>query len=113
MFAQVHRPKETENKGSCIKLADYLDKEKDSNFFSLDSDIVSIDDVVNRIDKNVMQLGKEDDKFYMLSFNPSRAELEHIAGRRIFNKSELTDYEKVFNSRISWCTGSIYAVYRM
>lgn len=113
MFAQVHRPKDTpgrNNKGSCTRLIDYLDKENEElkeadrhSFFSHKSNIVSASEVMQTIDNNIKKLKKSDDKFYMLSLNPSQLEcktiIEKCTGRNDvseFSQLSKEDQEKVF-----------------
>lgn len=95
MFAQVHRPKDGSNKGSCSVLVNYLSKEKEFSFFSLDQDNVSLAEVQHSIDRNVQKLTKDDDKFYMISINPSKRELQHLVGRDIYNSDDLTAQERL------------------
>lgn len=98
MFIKVNQAPKGEtknNKGSCVSLASYLDKEKETSFFGRGNINVSKETVISTIDKNVSQLGKKDDKFYMLSINPSQDELKHMVGREVNSYSELTDIEKI------------------
>jgi len=110
MFVKVHRPGNFvggDNKGSSGKLFDYLDKEnRDSNgldlderidFFTHNSDAISKLSGVTSIDKNCKGLGKNDNKFFMLSVNPSKSELNHLVkiatGKKVFSLDELTKEE--------------------
>ncbi len=110
MYCKVHRPINTprvsDNKGSCIQLTQYLNKEgndKDrsyyDDFFSVDKDFVSENEVRNRIDNNVKTLKKKDDKFYMLTINPSQDELrsliKQVTGKEVYEFSELNYEEKL------------------
>lgn len=88
MYSKLHRPSRnalnmSENAGSSVKLASYLNKEKtdDKMFFSHDSDNVSFTEVVEKIDNNKRTLKRGQDKFYMLSYNPSHNELKHLIER--------------------------------
>lgn len=95
MFIKINKPGKGQNTGSCKKLADYLDKEKDKSFFSRDNNIVDKNDVIHNIDRNTSALGKNDKKFYMLSINPSQSELKHLIGRHVTDFSELTKQEQL------------------
>jgi len=98
MFARVHKASETlgGNKGSCTDLATYLDKEKDNNlkFFSHSENDISIQEVVNSIDNNRAQIGKEEAKFFMLTLNPSEKELCSLIGYHVNDINRLIDSDK-------------------
>lgn len=108
MFAKVHRPKQMpggDNKGSCGKLVDYLDKENNekeveerTDFFDHSRVDLSNTEAVKMIDGNNKNLGKNDYKFYMLSFNPSHHEQKHLAnvitGRDVNSFEDLTKSEQ-------------------
>lgn len=88
MYSKLHRPQKDERKvsqnaGSCVKLAYYLEKEsgKEKAFFSHTQNCVGVSEVVNRIDNNKRTLKKWQDKFYMLSYNPSQSEIAHLIKR--------------------------------
>ena len=82
------------NKGSCIALATYLEKEnmenefkklkknelpeKKTGFFSHDRDGIDKDEVVETIDNNKKALGKNDAKFYSVTIAPTENEQKHI-----------------------------------
>ena len=88
MYCSVHRPVNTpgvsDNKGSCLQLVEYLSKESNDErpyfdtFFSQNLDFVSGNEVLHSIDNNHKTLKRKDDKFYMLSVNPSERELMHV-----------------------------------
>lgn len=124
MISKLHKPKKTstgrsQNTGSCVKLADYLDKEKGDGkcFFSHCEDSVSLIEVVDRIDKNKRTLKDKQDKYYMLSYNPSAYEISHLikisTGKSVNDLSELTslEREKVFNEFREYIRGcmDVYA----
>jgi len=89
------------NKGSCNKLADYLDKEnqelerksinadtrekqifykkRQQQFFTHTKDHISKVEVISSIDNNKKRLSKKDDKFFAPTINFSKKELQHIA----------------------------------
>lgn len=102
MFVKAHKTGsliKADNKGSCKALAEYLDKEKDeagesSFFFNPERHDLDKKDVINSIDNNVKGLKNKDDKFYMLSINPSEKELKYIVGRDVDNPKLLTSEEK-------------------
>lgn len=105
MYSKLHRPEKNElnisiNAGSCVKLADYLDKEKGpgKNFFSHYKENVGLSEVIETIDNNKRTLKYKQDKFYMLSYNPSQREIAHLVhtftGKTITDFSELTSNEK-------------------
>lgn len=94
MFACVHQP--SGNDGSCANLATYLSKDNGSSagFFSASKERISYAEVVTSIDHNVSALGVNESKFYMLSLNPSHAELCSIIGRSVNSIHELTEVER-------------------
>lgn len=109
MFIRIHHPKKTQsgNSGSCNSLINYLEKENEQDdmglenqeyFFTHDSDMVSSNEVINRIDKNVAKLSKKEARFYMISINPSAKEQQFLAqkvtGRKINSPEELTNIER-------------------
>ena len=109
MYCSVHRPVNTpcvsDNKGSCLQLVEYLSKEGKQNksyfdtFFSQNIDFVSGKTVLKTIDNNHRTLKKKDDKFYMLSVNPSKNELMHLIEKvtgktRVQEFSDLTNHEQ-------------------
>lgn len=104
MYIKITAPKKV-NKITCAKLVDYLEKEnekKDINeqqmFFNQSKEEISNQEVILKIDSNKACLGKEDDKYYMISINPSKNELKHIckeiSGRDITEIKQLTKTEK-------------------
>lgn len=63
--------------------ADYLEKEDRINeskegFFNGEKDRIDKESVVEKIDTNVAKLSKDETRFYSLTINPSKKELEHI-----------------------------------
>ncbi len=82
MFVKVHKPVNTpcvcDNKDRCRALVEYLlkesleDKPYYDTFFSHEEDYVPPVTVIQKIDNNHKKLMKGDDKFYMLSINPSQ-----------------------------------------
>ena len=105
MYSKLHRPEKNEvgmsfNANSCVKLADYLNKETgvEKTFFSHRENKVGLTEVINRIDNNKRSLKNKQDKFYMLSYNPSEKEIAHlvkkVTGREVKSLSELSERER-------------------
>lgn len=88
MYCKVHRPVNTpgvsDNKGKCVQLVEYLSKELKEertyydNFFSQKEDYVTPLTVMYHMDNNHRTLKRNDDKFYMLTINPSGEEQQHL-----------------------------------
>lgn len=103
MFVKVHEPVNTpgvcDNKGSCLKLVEYLNKETFEDkpyydtFFSHGEDYVSPVTAMRKIDNNHKKLKRNDDKFYMLSINPSQNEAAHLI-RRVTGR-DVTEFEQL------------------
>ena len=93
MVAIVHKPQS--NSGSVSQLASYLDKDKDSisGFFTNEREHVDASEVILSIDNNRSKLTNDDDKFYMLTLNPSHDELCSVIGRSVNDRSELSAEE--------------------
>ena len=89
-----------ENAGSCVKLVTYLNKEigPEKTFFSHLHDDIRLNEVIDKIDNNKRTLKKKQEKFYMLSYNPSSREIEHlvrrVTGKKVNNLSELSSLER-------------------
>lgn len=108
MFVKVHKPHALpggDNKGGCSRLIDYLEKENEGKaeadkegFFDHLSDTVLKDIVISKIDSNNKNLGKNDNKFFMLTVNPSQRELKHLiqktTGKDVESLNELSKEEK-------------------
>ena len=108
MYCKVHQPINTpgvsDNKGKCTQLVEYLSKESQDvrpyydNFFSQQKDFVTPRTVMHHIDNNHRTLKRNDDKFYMLSINPSGEEQSHliekVTGKKVGEFSELTAGEQ-------------------
>lgn len=85
------------NKGSCGKLVEYLEKENlekdilEKRFFFNDAENgVNAFHVQSAIDTNHHKLGKNDAKFFMLVISPSEKELHHIG----CDEQKLMDYTR-------------------
>lgn len=101
MFVKIDRSKPTpamSNKGSVKLLAEYLEKENEDKpqsdkeqFFSHSYDKVSKGTVINQIDANIKDLGRNDSKFFMLTVNPSHREMQHLI-EKATGKSQVTNF---------------------
>ena len=113
MQTKFTSPVKGDNKGSCLKLATYLEKENDkkieierSYFFSMDRDRCNKWEVVQQIDNNGKGQGLErkDDRFYSLVISPSQAELAHIGddSQRLkeYTRQVMENYAANFNKGI-------------
>lgn len=94
MFVKVNRPEGNSNKGGSAKMANYLSKEQGTSFFNSDNVNVGKEQVISELDKNHKNLNSKDDKFYMISINPSHNEIKHLIGRDVNSFDELTPTEK-------------------
>lgn len=105
MYIKINPPKDY-NKGSCAKLAEYLEKENEKldigerqMFFDQQKEDISYHQVINDIDSNKACLKRDEDKYYMISINPSAKELSHIckeiSGRNITELDQLTKSERL------------------
>lgn len=104
MYSCVHRPVNTpgvcDNKGSCCLLIEYLSKEgedeRDYNdgFFSQSENLVDKHKVLHSIDNNKRTLKRNDDKFYMLTVNPSQDELRHLI-HKVTGKNHINAFEEL------------------
>lgn len=111
MYVKINPPKDL-NKCTCAKLVDYLEKENEKldvnerqMFFNQDREAIPNQEVIHKIDSNKACLGRKDDKYYMISINPSQKELKHIckeiSGRDIKDISQLTKQEtKAFELKL-------------
>lgn len=107
-YVKIGTSEKGNNKGSCLKLVNYLDKEnKEKNiedkehFFSREEEMIPRYKVIDHIDSNRGQLGKNDAKFYMLTVNPSSEELKHInndqKALKEYTRSVMEAYAENFN----------------
>jgi hypothetical protein len=113
MQTKFTSPVKGTNKGSCIKLATYLEKEnsqkiavEQSYFFSADRDRCNKWEVVQQIDNNAKGQGLErkDDRFYSIVISPSQAELVHIGDDpqqlKAYTRQVMENYAANFNKGI-------------
>ena len=126
MYVKIHNPKgHGGNKNSSEGVFKYLDKENEgkeiheqNTFFSHYQEGFGQYEVSSIIDNNNAKLGKEDEKFFMLTLNPSPREIEHIQNKYSFDKVEdalkqytrdvMDEYAKNFNRDILRDTGEKY-----
>lgn len=85
MNIKVSASEKGNNKGSCLALVEYLNKENEGkefdghrHFFTQGEDMVTRAEVQQAIDSNHRKLSKKDAKFYMITVSPSERELQHI-----------------------------------
>ncbi len=112
MYLKIHTPREySSNKGSAQDLINYLEKENigmdvenQEYFFSHAEENVSPYEVQNILDHNHKGLKANESKFYMLTINPSEAELKHIISDpdklKDYTRSVMDEYAKNFNRTI-------------
>ena len=108
MYCKVHRPVNTpgvsDNKGKCVQLVEYLSKELKEerpyydNFFSQKEDYVTPLTVMHHMDNNHRTLKRNDDKFYMLTINPSGEEQqkEVLAEMKRLTRECMDEYARNF-----------------
>lgn len=99
-ISKPHSSLASSNKGSCKKLALYLEKEnaeleklvsknnslkelnlienRKQHFFSHDRDNCSLTEVIDSIDSNINKLGKKDEKFFSPTISFSQDELQRL-----------------------------------
>lgn len=85
MVISITKAEKGDNRGSCRKLAVYLEKENKNKrenekeyFFDHEMKAVNVESVVRHIDKNIGKLSKKDAKFFLVNISPSADELAHI-----------------------------------
>jgi hypothetical protein len=91
-------------KGSCIGLAQYLEKETPGKWFTFDKGDIEMSHVVKNIDSNRKNLGKQDDKYYQIILSPSQPEQKHIkldnSNLESFTRETMQAYAKQFGKGI-------------
>ncbi|WP_268225695.1 MobB family relaxase [Sinomicrobium oceani] len=82
---------------SVADFVDYLEKENEDkapeqmeHFFNQDHDLVHRREVINEIDGNTAKLRKTEPRFYSITINPSKRELQHL----MQSKTNLKDYTR-------------------
>ena len=75
----------TDNKGKCNALAEYINHEDQERinegkepfqYMDPDGNIVTLEEVTDKINRNIQNLGKDDDKFYHFIVSPSEDEIQ-------------------------------------
>lgn len=111
-ISKPHSSLGSANKGSCNKLANYLEKEnvelnklidknntikeleliesRKQSFFNHDRDGWSLVDVIESIDQNIKKLGRKDEKFFAPTISFSQKELNHLI-KLVTNKKGVRD----------------------
>ena len=104
----------TDNKGKCNALAEYINHEDQERinegkepfpYMDPDGNIVTLEEVTDKINRNIQNLGKDDDKFYHFIFSPSEDEIQAMGEteREIYESGKslmraiLDTYAKNFN----------------
>ena len=91
--------------GSSGGLVDYLEKEVQGQWFSLDREDVPAAEVTQTLDKNKRNLGRADDKYYQVILAPSQAELRHIGSDpeqlRAYTRAAMEQYAANFGKGIA------------
>jgi len=117
MVSIIHNPTSTHtpmaasmNEGSCHDLVEYLSKEeggweKSQGFFSAEQDCLTALQAEALVDGNTQGIHKWEDKFYMLTLNPSEQELQTLVfeltgrpGITNFDYLSAEEKEKVFDA---------------
>lgn len=113
MIIRIHKPSKqnnsvNDNQGSSEALFDYLDKENIGKeltekqfFFNDKSDAIGNTKAMRMIDTNHKGLKKADAKFYMLTINPSKHELDQLGNDlkklQEYTKGVMDEYALGFN----------------
>ena len=124
MYVKINKPEgHSHNKGTCQNLVEYLDKENEKlsleeqqSFFNQERTSISTIEAQDIIDSNTAKLGKNDSKFFHVSVNPSKSELEHIAsqvtGRKVTNIVQLSKEEfSKYNEALRDYTNNVMDAY--
>ena len=120
-ISKPHSSLGASNRGSCAKLAHYLEKEnlelerllnknntldelntlesRKQYFFNHNRDKVFLTEVIDKIDSNIKKLGKKDEKFFAPTISFSHAELTHLI-RLVTKKKRRTGCMAIKCSRI-------------
>jgi hypothetical protein len=90
--------------GSSGGLVDYLEKEVQGEWFSLDRQDVPAAEVTQTLDRNKRNLNREADKYYQVVLAPSQAELRHIGSDpeklRAYTRAAMEQYAANFGKGI-------------
>src|SRR5690606_34250702 len=90
---------------------DYLEKENEGvskeemeHFFNHCDNEISREEVIKEIDQNTSKLKKTEPKFYAITINPSKRELQHLKNSKEdlkhYTKVVMESYIKCFNREI-------------
>jgi hypothetical protein len=89
---------------SCGGLVEYLEKEVQGQWFSLDREDVPAAEVVATLDQNKRNLNRDADKYYQVVLAPSQAELRHIDSDpeqlRAYTRAAMEQYAANFGKGI-------------
>lgn len=90
--------------GSCAGLVEYLEKEVQGKWFSLDREDVPAAEVTQTLDRNKRNLNRDADKYYQVILAPSQAELRHIGSDpeklRAYTRAAMEEYAANFGKGI-------------
>ncbi|TXH79220.1 MAG: hypothetical protein E6Q85_00510 [Thiothrix sp.] len=126
MFTKISKPHALpggDNKGSSLNLANYLEKEDvgksvsdQTLFFSHTVDKIGKDEAVASIDNNNKNLGRNDNKFFMLTIAPSKDEIKHLilskTGKEVDDLSALSKDERaIVNKELKAYTRDVMDIY--
>jgi hypothetical protein len=94
----------SQRSGSCGGLVEYLEKEVQGQWFSLDREDVPAAEVVATLDQNKRNLNRDADKYYQVVLAPSQAELRHIDSDpeqlRAYTRAAMEQYAANFGKGI-------------
>lgn len=97
---------------SVIDFVSYLEKENEGKeaaqkemFFNQERNDIEPSHVTNEIDKNSAKLKRTEPKYYSITLNPSRRELEHISNSpealKQYTREVMKEYAAAFNREIN------------
>jgi len=94
----------SQRSGSSGGLVDYLEKEVQGQWFSLDREDVPAAEVTQTLDRNKRNLNTDADKYYQVILAPSQAELRHIGSDpeqlRAYTRAAMEQYAANFGKGI-------------
>ena len=94
----------SQRSGSSGGLVDYLEKEVQGQWFSLDREDVPAAEVTQTLDQNKRNLNRDADKYYQVILAPSQAELRHIGSDpeklREYTRAAMEQYAANFGKGI-------------
>lgn len=113
MYVTISPQKLSQNFSQSVKdFVSYLEKENEEKensqkemFFNQEDNFVDPSDVIEEIDSNSAKLKKNEPKYYSITLNPSRHELEHISNSpealRQYTREVMKEYAAAFNREIN------------